>query len=655
MSYALEPLCCDDLGVVIDTTSANIRYGVTGADYPMGVFPKNDSAEVGAAPILPSWPVTRGKVTDWEHLEKVWSYGFMRSGFNGYDQRIPVEIVTAMPSFEGPAKDLQKMAELLFETFEVGSLRFEAQPVAGLHASGRTTGVGVSVGSGLTQVMPVFNGIPLQKHFPTCAGYMQLGMQDVDAFLLAQVPELRQLDQFQVNLIKAKQCIVPDFAERGLPEQVLAGSTFADNTAVKDVELPDGQCLALPPSAWQCGEVFFNPAVGGNLVRMDSDWHSVTSSGGVAAFVAQKAGEVPAYHVGEYQCGDWRVAMSTCLAMKYTHQGQVREAQVLRELMRNVCIFGDSTMFNGFTTRLEREMRATGPPQLDIKVAASKDRDVQQWIGGSIAMSLAAVTGATRGGYQEYGPIRVADAFSMEDNMLLQEDYELMPPDVSEFETLHMGGTGGSPVKDEFTQGSALEFNAKDFSHQEATVKAAHPSPLWTPLKFIAVPSANRLVIKVGPAMREHPSHDGGYSPLAMIDEEDGPAHVFQRAPALQLLHDRITAAGIEVSYRNEPGADMAFKLIFLDGEGIEFFHASVLSFQGIKDAYARYATLHGSRDGAPALEEMYENSKQLTLAQLSYFEAIDKDPREYIPETYFSGLEAYSCAWEAVSQKYSL
>ena len=81
-----------------------------------------------------------------------------------------------------------------------------------------------------------------------------------------------------------------------------------------------------------------------------------------------------------------------------------------------------------------------------------------------------------------------------------------------------------------------------------------------------------------------------------------------------------------------------------------------MLSFQGIKDAYARsrrwfhlshfssglshqlllkavttcssyllktgcniyrYATLHGSRDGAPALEEMYENSKQLTLAQV--------------------------------------
>merc|ERR1711990_382485 len=163
---------------------------------------------------------------------------------------------------------------------------------------------------------------------------------------------------------------------------------------------------------------------------MDSDWHSVTASGGVASFVAHLAGQVPAYHMGEYMCGDWRVKMSTCLAIKYTHDGQTREAQVLRELMRNVCIFGDGTTFNGFDTRLEREMRGHGPPQLDIKVSAAKDREAQQWIGGSIAMSLAAVTGATRSGYQEHGPHRVADAFSLDDNMLLQEDYSLIQPDV---------------------------------------------------------------------------------------------------------------------------------------------------------------------------------------------------------------------------------
>ena len=180
----------------------------------------------------------------------------------------------------------------LSQTFEVGSIRFEAQPIAGMHASGRTTGIGVSVGSGLTQVMPVFNGISLVQHFPKCAGYMNLGLQDVDTYLLAHVPQLRNLDQFQVNMIKSHSCVVPDYTERGLPDRVLSGSTYSDTTRAKDVELPDGQYVHLEPSAWQCGELLFDPTIGGNIVRMDSDWHSVTASGGVAAFVAQKAAQV---------------------------------------------------------------------------------------------------------------------------------------------------------------------------------------------------------------------------------------------------------------------------------------------------------------------------------------------------------------------------
>jgi len=498
----------------------------------------------------------------------------------------------------------------------------------------------------------------LHKHFPECAGYMQLGSQDVDAFLVGQAPELAMLDQFQLNGIKKNQCIVPEYRERQLPNEIISGSIYGDATGLKDVELPDGNLVTLSTAAWNCGEILFDPAVAGNLLRMDSDWHSITASGGVASFVAQKAGAVPAYHVGHYSCGDWRVELSTCLALKYHHHGQVREAQVLRELMRNVCVFGDATMHNGFAERLEAEMRSKGPPQLDIKVAAAADRAVQQWIGGSIVMSYGGNTGATRAAYQEHGAVRISDAFSLDDNMTLQEDYSLIEPTVPAFENPFSPGSvgivGGSPTKDDLSMGHALEFNAKDLSHQEASTKATHPSPLWTPLKFITAPSATQLVIKVGPALRERPGSNE-LTPQHMVDEEDGAAHVFQRAPGLQVLTQRLEEAGIQVSFRNEPGADMTFKLLFIDSQGTEFFNANVLSFQGIKEAYARFATLHGSVAGAPPLEDMYENSKSLTLVQLSFFEAIDKDPREYIPQEYFLGLPALAAAWDACKNHFQL
>eukprot|EP00656_Telonema_subtile_P036964 TRINITY_DN4103_c0_g1_i1.p1 TRINITY_DN4103_c0_g1~~TRINITY_DN4103_c0_g1_i1.p1 ORF type:complete len:567 (+),score=129.40 TRINITY_DN4103_c0_g1_i1:137-1837(+) len=549
----LEKLGNSELGVVIDTGSHGIKYGVTGSDSPLGVFPKNDSAESGAAPLIPEWPVERGTVTDWDTLEKAWSYGFVRSGFKGYDQHIPVGIVTAMDNLRGNKKDLAKMAELLFETFEVGSVRFDAQPMAGLYASGRTTGVGVSVGHGLTQVLNVFNGIPLCKHFKDSATQVELGAADVDAFLLARHEPLGMMDRFDLSRLKAEICHVPQYLNKR--------SQYLDTRAHQDVELPDGSLVEVGPAAWQGQELLFDPSVAGSL-HTTPQWQQLCASGGIASVVAECIGKVPAYHSGDYNCGDWRVQMSNCMALKYTHRGVVAESQVVRELARNICVFGGPTLANGFVERLSQQMRSEGPPGLDIKISASADRAVQEWIGSSIFMSLSSVTGVTRASYQEYGP-SVVDAFSLDQNMLLQEDYELIPPDVPCFPTSALAIDGGSPLKGD-TSGNAVEFNSQDLASAEQAIITHHPSPMWTALKFVGQTEEQppRCVIKVGPVMRQRAGSGEDYTAMALVDEEDGPAHLFQRAPALQVLHDQLVAAGIEVIYRNEPGVDAAYKIL---------------------------------------------------------------------------------------------
>jgi len=325
--------------------------------------------------------------------------------------------------------------------------------------------------------------------------------------------------------------------------------------------------------------------------------------------------------------------------------------------MRNVCVFGDASTMPGFPTRLEQELRATAPPQLDVLVAAASNRDFQQWLGGSIVMSYGSVPGATREGYQEHGPARIAAAFSLDNTMPLCEEYTLVPTDVPGFDFAAGGGgpTGGSPTKGESTKGMPLEFMAKDLAHPEATSQAAHPSPLWTPLQFIGAQGAGRVVVKVGAALRVMPGSKGKLTPQHMVDQEDGPKHVFQRAPALELLHDKLIEAGVEVEFRNEPGQSMAFQLIFLDEQGLAFYKGSALAFQGIKESYSRFGTLHGSLEGAPPLEDMYENSQTLTLKQLSIFEELSKDPRQYVPTEYFAGLPALAAAWKACKKHYKL
>ena len=45
----------------------------------------------------------------------------------------------------------------------------------------------------------------------------------------------------------------------------------------------------------------------------------------------------------------------------------------------------------------------------------------------------------------------------------------------------------------------------------------------------------------MGSALRAKRGTKGELMPQHMVDDEDGPAHVFQRAPALEILHNRLT------------------------------------------------------------------------------------------------------------------
>ena len=99
---------------------------------------------------------------------------------------------------------------------------------------------------------------------------------------------------------------------------------------------------------------------------------------------------------------------------------------------------------------------------------------------------------------------------------------------------------------------------------------------------------------QVGEVLRQRPGSDQ-FTPMALIDQDDDAAHLFQRAPAVQLLHDRLVSAGVEVIYRNEPGAASFYKvrilsrsvqfisalqILLLDGTGYEFGEGNSMCFQ---------------------------------------------------------------------------
>lgn len=111
-------------------------------------------------------PMKDGLITNWEDLEKVWAHAF-------FDQMaVDVEqhpVLLAEPPMN-PKSARQRMTQIMFDTFGVPSLFITNQCVLTMRAAGRSTGIVVDCGAGMTNTVPVVNdflvpgaflGIPL--------------------------------------------------------------------------------------------------------------------------------------------------------------------------------------------------------------------------------------------------------------------------------------------------------------------------------------------------------------------------------------------------------------------------------------------------------------------------------------------------------------
>ena len=60
-----------------------------------------------------------------------------------------------------PRRNRERAAEIFFETFNVPALFISMQAVLSLYATGRTTGVVLDSGDGVTHAVPIYEGFAL--------------------------------------------------------------------------------------------------------------------------------------------------------------------------------------------------------------------------------------------------------------------------------------------------------------------------------------------------------------------------------------------------------------------------------------------------------------------------------------------------------------